>query len=419
MAEESAKKKVGRKKKTTHTSGLLRKRVTIGHDENGKPINPPIYAKTQAELEEKIGLARMEHGMGVAVTDKKSTWGYWAKMWLKLKSPTVGKSAATNYKTAIKHLSPLSAEKISKVTSIDIEEIITSMASEGYAKRTLKLVISTASQISRLARKSHAMMLNITEDVKAPKSAPVTVREAILPVEEKLLWTVQPMSAKTRSDAERARRLPLIRMFALMQLNCGLRREEAAALRWKNVDLKDATITIDCAYDFKAKEVKPPKSKAGYRTIPIPDRYLKELKTWKEANKDTLQGRTWVFTGSKGIITEGEFLRLWGILLDAINGIDVGMRIAFGRQKAKNEGVKSKKARLKMPRKYEFTSHQLRHTFATNCNASGIDMRTIQYLMGHSTPEMSMQYTHLTESALSEAREKMNRKSAAKGEQKA
>lgn len=403
------KKKAGRPKKTTHSSGMYRKRITLGHDsETGKPIVKAVYGKSQDELKDKIAKIRVDRGMGVAITDSKSTWKYWADAWLKLKLPTVGSSAATNYKTAVKHLSPLNFEKVSQVTSVDVESIIANMDANGYSKRTLKLIINTASQISRLARKNHAMMLNVTEDVKAPKDAPVTERKAITPEEEALIWNVKPIPAKTKSDAERAKRLPQIRMFALMQLNCGLRREEAAALEWKNVDLKNATVTIDCAYDFKAKKVKAPKSKSGYRTIPIPDKYLRELKVWKESNKDTLQGRTWVFTGSKGIITEGEFLRLWGILLDAINGIDVGARIAFGRQKAKNEHKKAKKVRLNMPRKYEFTSHQLRHTFATNCNAKGIDMRTIQYLMGHSTPEMSMQYTHLTESALSEAREKMN-----------
>lgn len=46
--------KAGRPKKTSHSSGLLRKRITIGHDENGKPIRKPVYAKTEAELEEKV-----------------------------------------------------------------------------------------------------------------------------------------------------------------------------------------------------------------------------------------------------------------------------------------------------------------------------------------------------------------------------
>lgn len=403
MADE--KKKLGRKKKTTHSSGMYRKRITLGRDtKTGKPIVKAVYGKTKDELENKIAQFRIDKGMGVAVTNDKSTWEYWAQAWNKLINPTVGKSAATNYKTALKHLSPLNEKKISKLTSIDLSVIISALAERGYSKRTLNLIISTASQVCRLARKNHAMMFNIAEDVKPPKNAPVTKREAITPDEETLLWNVKPIFSKTKADAKRAKRLPLIRMFALMQLCCGFRREEAVALKWKNVNLKESTITIDCAYNFKAKEIKPPKSKAGYRTIPIPNQYLNELKAWEKVNAGTLQGRIWVFPGNNGIISEGEFARLWDILLDAINGIDIGQRISFGRQKAKNEKMPSKKARLKMPRKYEFTSHQLRHTYATNCIAKGIDVRTVQYLMGHESPEMTMRYTHLSQAALDSAK---------------
>lgn len=402
------KKKAGRPKNTTHSSGLYRKRITLGKGADGKPIVKAVYGRTKPELEDKIAALRVERGMGVAITNDKSTWWHWAQTWLKLKSPTVGKSASINYKTAVKHLSPLNSKKMSKVASVDIEGIITTMAAAGYSKRTLELVINTASQICHLARKNHAMMLNVTEDVKAPKDAPVTERKAITPEEEKMIWDIKPMPSKTELDAKRAAKLPLIRMFALMQLNCGLRREEAAALKWEKVDLKSGTITIDCAYNFKAKKIKPPKSKAGYRTLPIPNRYLEELKAWKKSIKNTAQGSIWVFPGPKGVITEDEFARLWIILLDAINHVDIGMRVSLGCKITKSTGEKSKRNRLKWNYKYYFTSHQLRHTYATNCNAAGIDMRTIQYLMGHSTPQMSMRYTHLSDSALANAREKMD-----------
>ena len=44
----------GRKRKTTHTSGLYRKRITLGRDENGKAIVKSVYGHSKEELEEKI-----------------------------------------------------------------------------------------------------------------------------------------------------------------------------------------------------------------------------------------------------------------------------------------------------------------------------------------------------------------------------
>lgn len=394
------KKKAGRPKKTTHTSGLYRKRITLGRGADGKKIIKAVYGKSHEELENKIAALRVERGMGVVVTNDKSTWEYWAKAWKKIAFPPMGKSTKDMYAGAMKHLSPLNPQKISKVTSVDLTAITTQMYVDGYSKRTIKAVISTARQICRLARKNHAMMQNITEDIKPDKDAPVKKITAITPEEEKLLWNVRPLVADNKMDEARAERLPLIRMFALMQLNCGLRREEAAALEWKNVDLKSGIVSVDCAYCYAERKCKGPKSKAGYRDIPIPLKYLKELKAWKKANSGSLLGCKYVFPGESGVISAGQFRRLWDILIDAINGVTVSKRISVKR---KRRGPKET-----IILRHDFNSHQLRHTYATNCIADGIDVRTVQYLMGHATAAMTMGYTHLSQAALAEARAKIN-----------
>lgn len=407
------KKKAGRPKKTTHSSGMLRKRITIGHDKNGKPINPPIYAKTDAEFQEKIGLARMQAGMGVAVTDKKSTWSYWANMWEKLSYPSMGKSTKDMYNAALSHLTAWNDIKINKLRPIDLSVVTEQMYADGYSKRTIKSVISVARQVSKLARKNHAMMINLAEDVKPEKSAPVKEVTSITPEEEELIWEVKPLAANNKADKQRAERLPLIRMWALMQLTCGPRREECAALEWRNVDLEEGILSIDRAYCYAEKDFKGPKSKAGYRHIPIPDRYVEELKAWKSKNSDSLLGRKYVFPGERGVVTEGQFRRLWNILIDAINGVTVSKRISVKR--------KRKGPVEPIVLQHDFNSHQLRHTYATNCIAEGIDVRTVQYLMGHGTAQMTMKYADLSQTSLYDAKEKINardKRLASKGRKK-
>ena len=47
---------------------------------------------------------------------------------------------------------------------------------------------------------------------------------------------------------------------AMLLLYSGLRRSEATALTWADIDLDDATITVSKGYDFRAKKVRSPRA---------------------------------------------------------------------------------------------------------------------------------------------------------------
>jgi integrase len=46
----------------------------------------------------------------------------------------------------------------------------------------------------------------------------------------------------------------------------------------------------------------------------------------------------------------------------------------------------------------DFHWHDLRHTFASRCIMAGVDIRTLQQLLGHKTLQMVIRYTHLSQS---------------------
>ena len=384
-------------RKKRHSSGLHRKSITVGRKSDGTPIRRFVYGNTIAECEEKIAKIRIEMNMGIAQTENKSTWEYWTDTWKTLKFNQITEATKGAYSGYLGHLACLNRKKVSELTSLDMALIVNKMHSDGYGKRTIKSVILIASQICALARRNGAMYINITEDIAPPSTAPETKRDSLDKEAQDMLWNVSPIRGETAADKLRETRLPLIRMIALLCLCCGLRRGEVVALLWSDIDFSNRCLHISKSYDFKGKRLKEPKTSAGIRKIPVSNRCIDELKKWKAICPESI----FVFPGASGCLSEGEYAILWNTLLDAINGITVSKRISTGR--IKNTPVE------KLSHKIKFTSHDLRHTYATNGIAMGIDIKTMQYLLGHAQASTLLDiYAHFSQEAWNSAADLLN-----------
>jgi integrase len=131
-------------------------------------------------------------------------------------------------------------------------------------------------------------------------------------------------------------------------LHTGMRRSEQYGLAWDCVDFEKRILTI-------------PRSKhGGTRNVFLNDTALAALQVvWKFSN-----GGGKVFTN--GYTSESTY----------------GARGWF------ENSVKAAKVK-------NFTWHCLRHTFASNLVMKGVDIRTVQELMGHKTIQMTLRYAHL------------------------
>lgn len=152
----------------------------------------------------------------------------------------------------------------------------------------------------------------------------------------------------------------------MLMLYSGLRRSEATALTWADVDLQDATITVNNGYDFRAKRSKSPKTAAGVRVVNIPKVLVDYLRTQQD-------GCLYVLHNDKGKrMTEQGWKRLWQSYMCDLN-------IKYGHQ-----GAVNKHDPAGVPMVIDtFTPHQLRHTFCTLMYFAGVDVMTARDQMGH------------------------------------
>jgi integrase len=178
----------------------------------------------------------------------------------------------------------------------------------------------------------------------------------------------------------------------ILAATSGLRRAELLGARWMDVDLEGAALHVrSTRVAYGALIVtKEPKTARSRRTIPLPQRTVEALRTWKvrQAKERLAAGSAYA---DLGLVFSDE---LGGYLSPS------AVSKAFGRL--------VKAARL--PR---ITLHQVRHSFATIALEQGVDVLYVSELLGH--PSAAITQTVYQHSRPERVRDAMNTISKAIG----
>lgn len=91
-------------------------------------------------------------------------------------------------------------------------------------------------------------------------------------------------------------RVMAIYLMALL----GLRRQEAIALTWDDINWNEKFISINKAFKYSDRTIGETKSKSGNRILPIPQRLENALIKWKRLCDDNLMDSNFICCNSKG-----------------------------------------------------------------------------------------------------------------------
>lgn len=359
-----------RKSNTKREDGRYRVKVYLGIVE-GKKKYKYVYGSTQKEANLKADEVRASLRKGMDLASSNDSFVVWADYWLTYKKNEV---STDRYNALVPRVQvwkdALSFARISQIKPFDLQTILFSISaknpltSKPMAKKTIRSYIQIITSIFDFAIDNRIIDFNPATKLKAPQGATESHRRAL--TEEERQWV---MEFEHRAKPS-----------AMLMMLSGLRRGEATALQWNDIDFEKNTITVTKSYNFKSKEFKKPKNNKS-RVVTVPQILIDYLKTLEKTSP-------FVLTTAKGtMMTDDAWKRLFQSYMTDLN-------LQYGNFVT----VPNKFAPTKAPMMIKpFTPHELRHTFCTIMYEAGIDVLTAKEQMGHSDVKTTLAiYTHLS-----------------------
>jgi len=216
-------------------------------------------------------------------------------------------------------------------------------------------------------------------------------------------WNIQALRAQER------KRIPVVltkdevklvienlkgiyKLITMLMYGCGLRMNEVIRLRVKDIDFGFDKV---CIWDSKSLQD---------RVVPLPLKIKQKIAVQVESvselhEKDIRDGCGAVYLpyALEKKYKNSQFETRWQYLFPALN-ISTDPRTNVKRRHhipANTLGRNIKVAAQKTNLNKRVTSHIFRHSYATHLLQAGVDLRSIQELLGHKSVETTMIYTHV------------------------
>jgi integrase len=320
--------------------------------QDGKRERKFVYARTRAEVAEKLAKALSDHRAGQLVVDERVTVQQFFETWLASVKRSVAFSTWQRYETLIRlHATPsIGRLRLARLSPLHLEQLYSGRLDAGLSPTTVLQLHRVLHHALRDAMRWNLVQRNVSELVTPPRKALYEFR--VLSSEE----------ARTFLQAVKGDRLEALYVLAI---TTGMREGELFGLRWADVNLTTRSLHL----------VKQLKTKSSRRQVLLPRLAFESLSDHRtrQVAERAHTGTEWedhglVFTNTLGrpLHPRNFLLRDFYPLLD----------------------------RAGLP-KMRF--HDLRHSAATLLLELGIHPKVVSEMLGHSQIGITLDlYSHVT-----------------------
>lgn len=342
-----------------------------------------IYAKTLHEIRQRLRNEQYEDEKKLNVVSNDMTLDEWYQIWMETCKQSCRDTTRNSYAVSYKRIQPLLGwRKLSAINLIIMQQAFNELKSDASRIDSRRILVDMYNKAidADLVTKNIALQVNpiVAKDGNTEEARVLTEAETELFLD---------VSAKNR-----------YRNVYALALETGMRIGELLGLKWSDVDFKKRVIYVrrTMVYDKCTDKESPncgkfthdfhdPKTEKGKRKIPMTERayqILQQQKCWK----DELERKGYIVPDPK----------FEGLVFTTRRNTPISPR-----EPAASMQKLSKKLKERDDSFEPLTPHTLRHTFATRCIERGMNPKTLQVILGHSTIHVTLNlYCHVTDDTL-------------------
>lgn len=347
--------------KRSHGEGSIRRRkdgrwdcrIMDGYQDNGRPHVHTFYGKTQKEVREKLKAFLEARSAGIDMS-VKYTFSDWADTWFENHKDNITPTTQESYKYTLRVLKDrFGKRKLLDIKPYDVECFLKDLRREGRSDSYLSSCRGMLYQIFHKAEANDLVKKNPVRFADKMRSRDEKKRKEAFTAEEvKLLMDNLP-------DDKMGWGIRLL-------LGTGMRTQELLALEPRHISEDGSVIYVRQAVNIVkgTAVVGQPKSRDSYRDIPVPPNVrqcainLRNTNTMYVWESPKIQNQPW---------NPSYFRDKFKLAIGQIDGVRV------------------------------LTPHSCRHTYVSQLQALGVDLPTIQSIVGHADIDMTQHYLHVQE----------------------